>query len=242
MKKLFILLTAVTVSVFANAKDDLLILESGSLNFWTETGKFATLDIDWSKAQIVEWDKDKVEKEHGTFEEYNRLRGDDYVNDWPNVQRMILLTAPSELNKKNKKSGIKVLTLFDEQTQAAVNNMTPEQKAEWDKSQAKAQKNGIFYGDASQASYDIKISVDSIDLGNGAASAFGMDPHTGGVIIAGTMAVFDRSTNKSVCSIKINHLKGWGSYGETARMQSFFIVLWKEAMPKLLKENGIKIK
>ena len=240
MKKLFILLAAVAVSVFANAKDDLLILESGNLNFWTETGKFATLDVDWSKAQIVEWDKNKVEKEHGTFEEYNRLRGDEYVNDWPNVQKSVLVYAPSELNKKNKKSGIKILTLLDEQTQAAVDAMTPEQKAEWDKSQAKAQKNGVFYGDASQASYDIKITVDSIDLGSGAASAFGMDPHNGGVIVVGNMAVTDRATNEPVCSIKINHCKGWGSYGETARMQFFFYVLWKEAMPKLLKENGIK--
>lgn len=240
MKKLFILLAAVTVGVFANAKDDALILESGSLNFWTETGKFATLDIDWSKAQIVEWDKNKVEKEHGTFEEYNRLRGEEYVNDWPNVQNMVLLTAPAELNKKNKKSGIKVLSLWDEPTQAAINGMTPEQKAEFEKSQAKAQKNGVYYGDASQAAYDIKISVDSIDLGNGAASAFGMDPHNGGVIIVGNMAVTDRATNESVCSIKINHCKGWGSYGETARMQLFFYALWKEAMPKLLKENGIK--
>lgn len=129
---------------------------------------------------------------------------------------------------------------MDEQTQTAVNSMTPEQKAEWDKSQAKAEKNGLFYGEASQASYDIKFTVDSIDLGNGAASAFGMDPHNGGVIIVGNMAVIDRATNEPVCSIRINHVKGWGSFAESARMQMFFYAFWKEAMPKLLKENGIK--
>lgn len=240
MKKLFILLAAVAVSVFANAKDDLLILESGNLNFWTETGKFATLDVDWSKAQIVEWDKNKVEKEHGTFEEYNRLRGEEYVNDWPNVQQGILTFAPVYANKKNKKKGLKIMTPLDPATQEAFNVMDDKQKAEWQKAQAKSEKNGIYYREASLASYAIHLTVDSIDLGNGAASAFGMDPHNGGVIIVGNMAVTNLANNEQVCSIKVNHLKGWGSFGETARMQMIFISLWNEAFPKLLKENGIK--
>ena len=239
MKKMYVLIAALAVGMALNAKDDVLTIESGDLNFWTETGKYAIIDIDWSNTQVVEWDKMKVEKEHGTIDQYNRMKGEDFVNDWPNVQTGVLGIAPAEANKLNKKKGIKIISPIDEQ---ALSVMTPEQKAEWEKSQAKAEKNGFVFRDASVANYQIKLTIDSIDMGNAAASAFGMDPHNGGAIIVGKMQVFDRASNNLVCSIKINHLKGWGSYSETARMQMIFIALWKEEFPKLLKENGIKMK
>ena len=240
MKKLFIFVAALAVSSIVYAKDDKLVLEQGSLDFWSETGKFAIIEIDWSKTQVVEWDGKKVQKEFGTIDQYNRMKGEDYVNDWPKVQEGIKVGAPIEANKVNKKKGLKIITPLDPATQEAFNQMTDQQKAEWQKTQAKAEKNGVIYKEASEATYEIKLIVDSIDMGNAAASFFTPDPHNGGAIIVGNMSVYNRETKELVASIKINHLKGIGTASETARMQMIFYALWKEAFPKFVKEQAKK--
>ena len=86
-------------------------LASGSLSALKNAGEYAYVEIDWSKAKVVEFGRgDKVEKSFGTIDQYNKSQGADWVKDWPAVKQDILnFTAwkkyPTRpcFNKKNKK-------------------------------------------------------------------------------------------------------------------------------------------
>lgn len=247
MKKLFILLTALTVCAFANAKDDLLIVEEGSPEFWTETGKLATVSIDWSNTVVVEWDnKGKVKNNFGTIEQYNRSKGEDFVRDWPNVQQVVENQAASWANYVNKKKGLKVISPMSPMMFEAMKNMDEKQKKELTKDWSKLEKKGTLYRDYSEAAYDIFFAIDTIDMGNAGASvfrtAFGEAQYNGGAEIVGTMEVRDHATQNIVCKMHMNHVKGLGTYSETARMYNVFWRLWQDALPTLIKSLSKKKK
>jgi len=247
MKKLFILLTAVAVCAFAKANDELLIIEEGTPDFWGETGKLATVSLDWSNTVVVEWEgKGKVKNNFGTIEQYNRSKGDDFVRDWPNVQQVVEGQAASWANYVNKKKGLKVISPMSPMMFEAMKGMNEEQKAELTKDWPKQEKQGVIYREYSEAAYDIIFSIDTIDMGNAAASAFraafGEGQYRGGAEIVGTMEVREHSTQNVVCKLHLNHVKGLGSYAETARMSNVFWRLWQDAMPTLIKSLGKKKK
>lgn len=239
MKKTFILtLVALFAAISVFASDDLLILESGSPDFWKEAGKLMTIDIDWSKATVVEWgNKNEVKEDFGTIEQYNKMKGEDYVRDWPDVKQSVLIGASSMTNMFSKK-GIKMIT----PQSPGYEQLSDEQKAELKKQQAKMEKNKmnpVLYRDYSEASYDMLLIVDSIDMGNAGASAFsglaGDALYRGGAELVGTIEVRDHQTNELVCKMHANHLKGRGNFSETSRITNLFWRLAEDAMPKLLK-------
>lgn len=245
MKKLFILLTALTVCAFANAKDDLLIVEEGSPEFWTETGKLATVSIDWSNTVVVEWDgKGKVKNNFGTIEQYNRSKGEDFVRDWPNVQQVVEIHASSWANYVNKKKGLKIISPLSPTMFEAMKSMNEQQKKELTKDWPKQEKRGALYREYSEATYDIIYTVDSVDMGNAAAAAFAglATPYQGGAEMVGTFEVRNRATQQVVCKMHMNHVKGRGTYSETARLQFMFSRLYDDALPTLIKSLSKKKK
>lgn len=245
MKKhlLFVAALLIAATTYA-AKDEVLILEEGSPAFWLEDGKFTTLDIDWSNTSVVEWDgKNKVEKDFGTIDQYNRMQGEDYVNDWPTVQKTVLSGATGAINVANKKKGLKALSPNSPEIFASMKEMNDEQREALMQDLAKYEQNKIaptFFRDYSEAAYDIFIQVDTIDMGNGAAAAF--SAFAGGASMVGTMAVKDRATQEVVCKFHINHVKGLGSYAQTARINLLFNQLWSDALPNFIKNQGKKKK
>ena len=244
MKKFCILLAAAFACSLVKASDELLILEEGSPAFWEETGKLATLSIDWSNTIVVEWgSKNKVKENLGTIDQRNRIKGEDYVRDWPSVQQTVLSGAAIMANQKNKKKGIKIIDPSSPTVLASMQNMAEDQKAALKKDLAKGEKKGVIYRDYSEAAYDIIISIDSIDMGSAAASAFGgglATRYVGGADLVGSMVVRDRATKQLVCKLHLNHVKGIGNYGETARMNMAFFRLWTDAMPSLIKQLNKK--
>lgn len=239
---LFVAALMVAATMYAS-KDEMLILEEGSPAFWLEDGKFATLDIDWSGTSVVEWDgKNVVEKDFGTIDQYNHMQGDDYVNDWPTVQKTVLVTAAGGINVANKKKGLKGLSPNSPEIIASMKDMNDEQREALKQDLAKYEQNKIaptFIRDYSEASYDIFIKVDTVDMGNGAAAAFG-GMYSGGAVIVGSMVVKDRATQQVVCKMHLNHVKGVGSYAQTARLQGVFTRLWTDALPTFIKNQGKK--
>lgn len=57
--------------------------------------------------------------------------------------------------------------------------------------------------------YKMKISVTQIDFGN-AASGILLGGKNGGCSISATIAVYSLSTDNKICTITVNHLKGFG--------------------------------
>lgn len=246
MKKHLLFVAALMVAATMYAKDDLLIVEEGSPTFWTETGKLATIAIDWSSTSVVEWDgKHRVEKDFGTIDQYNRKQGEDFVRDWPTLQESITHSFTSSANYTNKKKGLKIISPSSPIMIASLENMTDEQKEAIKKDWAKQEQNKlapVYYRDYSEAAYDIFIKVDTVDMGNAAASAFAgaANPYAGGADIVGSMVVKDHATQEVVCKMHLNHVKGRGSYSQAGRLSGIAYRLWGDAMPKLIKDISKK--
>ena len=76
---------AIGLSLFAEVK-----LTSGSLNVLKNAGEYAYVEIDWSKAKVVELGyNNKVDKDHGTITQYNKAQGADWVKDWTKIKRLV---------------------------------------------------------------------------------------------------------------------------------------------------------
>ncbi|MBR1808895.1 MAG: hypothetical protein IJ776_05875 [Paludibacteraceae bacterium] len=110
MRKIVLVFISMMFFGMLYASDTEVSLKSGKLDFLKKSGEYAYLEIDWSKAQVVEFDRNmKVEKKLGTVAQYNQKQGQDWVKDWPMVQRRategVILRKNGSIcfNKKNKK-------------------------------------------------------------------------------------------------------------------------------------------
>ena len=157
MKKILIsLVTLFCLSTMAMADVE---LASGSLSALKNAGEYAYVEIDWSKAKVVEFGRgDKVEKSFGTIDQYNKSQGADWVKDWPALKQDILnFTAwkkyPTRpcFNKKNKKG-----------TLITVNPAVWKSKS--------SDKDHCIWENPSKAKYKFVLTVEQVDMGNGVAS------------------------------------------------------------------------
>jgi len=73
--------------------------------------------------------------------------------------------------------------------------------------------------DESSASYKIVIRVKNLDMGNasGIFTPFA-SAKAGGVIMTGTIDIIDLATNKVVCVLNVDEVKGEGFVSETVRL------------------------
>ena len=65
-------------------------LTSGDLSALKNAGEYAYVEIDWSKAKVVELgNKNKVKKELGSIDQYNKSQGTDAVKEWPKLKLFV---------------------------------------------------------------------------------------------------------------------------------------------------------
>jgi len=79
---------------------------------------------------------------------------------------------------------------------------------------------------ATNANYKIVIHVNNLDMGNG-GSTFNpyASPKAGGVIMTGTVDIVDMKTNKIVCTLTVDEVKGLGHVSETTRLGLMYFEL-----------------
>jgi hypothetical protein len=191
-------------------------LESGSLSVLKNAGEYAYVEIDWSKSKVVEFDRQgKVEKTLGTIDAYNKSQGADWVKDWPEVKRFVVNCTAWEkrpgranFNKKNKKG---VLITVNPQIWKAYNNSKNEDER-------KELKDHCVWVNPSKAKYKLVLTVNQVDMGSGAASAFGVGVSTGGAIINGKICLIDLATGKQLANVSVNQCKGFGNYSQRTRL------------------------
>jgi len=218
MKKILLLPLALCLSVFAHAE---LELSSGSLKSLKNAGEYAYVEIDWSKAKVVEFDgKNKVDKSWGTVDAYNKAQGADWVKDWPEVKRTIVKNTAWEkyparpcFNKKNKK-GVQITV--NPQVWKAYQNCKEEDERN------KIKKNCVWVN-PSTAKYKFVFTVTQVDMGNGVASAFGMGMSTGGAVICGTIKLIEIKTGKTLATIAVKYSKGVGNYSQQTRLNDVIV-------------------
>ena len=229
MKKLVFLSLILGMSVVCHAE---LQLTSGSLDALKKSGEYAYVDIDWSKAKVVEFDgKNRVDKTWGTVDAYNKAQGADWVSDWPGIKREILHNTAWEkyptrpcFNRKNKKG---VLITVNPQTWKAYQNTKDEEQRE------KLKKNCIWVN-PSTAKYKFVLTVNQVDMGNSVAAAFGWSKSTGGAIIKGTIRLVEIKTGKTLATIAVNYCKGIGNYSQRARLNDVIVGEILGRVPELL--------
>ncbi len=218
------LFVAVALSMSMFAKDEQKIfVQSGDLSFLKDP-VLALNSYDFSKTVVVEFtDKMKVKAEHGTIEEYNAERGENYVNDWPTVQKALIGWGLSKLN--NKKGLLNAACTKDE-------------LALLSEKEKKTYKNlGAVLPTDKEIKYQCKFTIDTIDLGSTAAAVF-LNPmlKVGGSVVTGSLEVINLETNASVCTLTFRNCKGWSNTSETGRM-GFAI---KDVYDEMLKEAKAK--
>lgn len=115
MKRISLLIVAILSGVIAQAHnfkivndnsapvDDIYLLESSS-PFKFDKGKTVELDIDFSQAEIVEFDRDyrTVLRNFGSIDKYNADHGEDYVKDWPDDLSIMTVFACKNLTNALK--------------------------------------------------------------------------------------------------------------------------------------------
>ena len=191
-------------------------LSSGSLDVLKNSGEYAYVEIDWSKAQVVQLDRnDKVEKSFGSIDAYNKSQGSDWVKDWPAVKRFIVNCTAWEkypgracFNRKNK-NGVRI-TVNPEVWRAYQNCKDEDEREDM--------QDHCVWVNPSQAKYKFAFTVTQVDMGNGVASGFGVGVSTGGAIISGKIQLIDIKSGKQLATIKVDHSKGYGNYSQRTRL------------------------
>lgn len=209
MRRILFVSVLVTISSFLFAE---VKLESGDLSALKKAGEYAYVEIDWSKAQVVEFDRSgKVEKSHGTVDQYNKAQGADWVQDWPELKRFIVNCTAWEkyparpcFNKKNKKG-----TLI---------TVPPVVWKEYAKTNDDDLKSHCIWVDPAKAKYKFVLTVTKVDMGSGTASAFGTSMNTGGAIICGKLKLVEIKTGKTLATLTVDHCKGIGNYSQRTRL------------------------
>lgn len=230
MKKalLFSLLLGMSTWCFADVE-----LTSGSLSALKNTGEYAYVEIDWSKAKVVELDRnDKVEKNFGTIDAYNKKQGADWVKDWPEVKRAVVNATAWEkypgrkcFNKKNKK-GVQI-TVNPQIWKAYQSSKSEDEKDNF--------KAHCVWENPSKAKYKFMLTVSQIDMGSGTASAFGMSMSTGGAILSGTIKLIEIKTGKTLATIDVKNSKGIGNYSQRTRLIDVVVGETFGSIPSLTK-------
>ncbi len=93
MKKVFLFVSLIGISLLSFAKDEVNV-KSGDPKFLISEASTATVTIDFTNAVVEEGE---------TITEYLNRRGEDWVNDWPQVQQEVKDVFVNVFNKKNKK-------------------------------------------------------------------------------------------------------------------------------------------
>lgn len=85
-------------------KYDSIGIITGSASIFNEKGINCSLKYDFSKAHIVNFDRDNVTviEDFGSIDAYNKSHGEDYVRDWPHCLDMLEVGTCLELTKKFK--------------------------------------------------------------------------------------------------------------------------------------------
>jgi hypothetical protein len=213
MKKLFFSIALLTCWTMSQAD---VRLTSGSLDVLKNKGEYAYVEIDWSKAKVVEFDRHgKVEKNHGTIDAYNKSQGSDWVRDWPEVKRFICNSTAWEkypgrscFNRENKKG---VLITVNPEVWRAYQNCKDEDERE-------DMQDHCIWVNPAQAKYKFVLTVDQVDMGSGTASAFGMGVSSGGAIINGSIKLIEIKTGKQLATIAVEQCKGFGNYSQRTRL------------------------
>ncbi len=217
MKK-FVLLFSFALFCIIQTEAQVSLL-SGDLSALKKAGEYAYVETDWSKAKVVEFGRgNKISKNFGSVDAYNKSQGQDWVHDWPKIKRNISIACAWEkyparpcFNKKNKK-GMQI-------------TVTPNEWKTYKSSapdlQEKMAKHTV-YVDPKLAKYKFVVRVELIDMGNGVASQFGMNVKNGGAILKGTVELIEIKSGKKIATFAVNYAKGWGNISQETRLMDLF--------------------
>ena len=223
MKRITIFLISLFCMGMIVADDTDMTLTSGNLSFLDDSGQYAYLEIDWSKAQVVEFGRNmKVDKSFGSISQYNQKQGSDWVRDWPEVKRRATEGVAMRkngsycFNKKNK-GGLQICSSPLTWKFYTTTKDTGE-KESYDKHYVMV--------DPSKAKYKFVVTINKIDMGNGVAAGFGMSMQSGGAIMTGTMKAVEIKTGKTLATFDIKSCKGVGNFAQYIRLQLMFSELF----------------
>ena len=80
-------------------------LVQGDASFVRQSNGLILFEMDYSQCQVVEYSFSmrKIDKEFGTVDDYNKMRGEDWVADWPKVNQGMADAFMRRFNRRNNK-------------------------------------------------------------------------------------------------------------------------------------------
>ena len=230
MKRILIASVFVAVSsfLFADVK-----LTSGDLSALKTAGDYVYVEIDWSKAKVVELgNNNKVKKTIGTVTQYNKAQGDKAVKEWPEVKRFVENCTAWEsypmrscFNSKNKKGA---LITVNPSVWKAYSKST-------DEKEKKDMKNHCVWENPTTAKYKFVLTVDQVDVGSNVAVSVGMGKPSGGAVISGTISLVNIKTGKQVAQLAVTNCKGRGNFELRLRLMDTVVAEIFGEVAKLIK-------
>lgn len=227
MKKISISIICLLTTAWVSAMDANLELLSGDYNFIQDPA-LAEIKIDFSKAVVVEFGKKgKVDKLYGSVDEYNQIQGQDWVEDWPAVQKVACLWASKFFNKK----GLQTISVSKED--AALMSA--------DEIKKHKKLGNIIPAQDDVIKYTIALTIDTVDFGNASGTAFTSAlikeiAQTGGTIYIGSCVVTNNLTGEVVSNFNFDDCKGKGGPTQRNRvvnvLQEFFSAVMKASKAK----------
>ncbi len=196
MKKHFLFIAVLALAVTVSAKDKV-VLKDGSLQFLFEKNKLGVVDVDLSKAEVVEYDKgDNIKEYFGTYEQYVRSKIDENTETeiknavitemaLSGLQASDLQTAVAELQQKKLTEEdiiqfrmrqmrlYKGLNAFNNNNKKGMRFISHPVEAEsvYKPGMLKlVKKQGHVFADLADADYMFVFVVDTIDMGTSAGA------------------------------------------------------------------------
>lgn len=246
MKKHILFVAALMVAATMFAKKGEVIITEGNVKFMQEAGKTAIVEVNFPNTQVVEFDDDKVKEDFGTIDQYLRAHNDDWTAtiiqentagmevDVAAMRKESMAAYDGQMFNFNNKKGMKIL---------ASQRMQNNSQAMDAKQKAKMQKYGILFGDRAAADYKFAINIDTLDMGNNAGVAatimFGsFASEAGGVLLIGSMDVYDMHTNEIIAKIKFDKVRGDSGMTPDVRMMNVLNEIFvKELLPVSKKKK-----
>lgn len=167
----------------------------GDASFVRQSTGAILFEMDYSQCQVVEYSfrMNKIDREFGTVDDYNKMRGEDWVADWPKVNQGMTDAFMRRFNRRNKKG----MQLTQYATDAPYKMVFHVRHLDMGST------------GAAVATMLVNVLTDAY-------------ADTGGCIIDGTIDIIDNRTGETVATMLVDLTKGEGAWSvsESARLAS----------------------
>ena len=193
--KTLLMMAGVVMALILSSCASKVHLVQGEAAFVRQSNGFILFEMDYSQCRVVEYSffMNKIKEDFGTVDDYNRMRGEDWVADWPKVNQGMADAFMHRFNRRNKK-GMQLTQYVIDAPYKMVFHVRH-----------------LDMGSTGAAVASMLVNVLTDKYAD-----------EGGCIIDGTIDIIDNHTGEKVATMAVDLTKGEGAYSisESGRLAS----------------------